>query len=186
MKARVIKGLLIFQFTVIILISLTYTVYDIAMANEEATRQVKYFPAGIHRIEKLELSTDFSAIRGEGSGVTILEVPGGITITGKDPRLKGFTLRGTGNKGIGITLKNNYRALIEDVEIQGYELGLLSLCTFGNRQWLHTYRDLFIYEGEDGRRSYDPRIRGVELRYEGEKTEKGTWDFPGGGFSNTH
>ena len=163
-----------------------FNLYPLVVKSEEANRNVKYFPAGIHRLDRLESNLDHFAIRGEGSGITILEIPGGITLTGKDPRLQGFTLRGIGNKGTGITLKNNYRALVEDVEIQGYELGLLSLCTYGNRQWLHTYRDLYVYDGEDGvKKPYNPRIRGVELRYEGRKSEKGTWE-PAGGFSNTH
>ena len=149
-------------------------------------RQVMYFPAGVHRLAKIESDTDFLAIKGDGSGITILEVPGGITLTGKDPRLSGFTLVGSGNKRTGITLKNNYRALINDVEIQGYQLGLLSLCEYGNRQWLHTYRDLYIYEGPDGGMgSYNPEIRGVELSYTGKKSPKGGW-LRDGGFSNTH
>jgi len=163
-----------------------FNLYPLDAKSEKVNLHIKYFPAGIHRLDKLESNLDHFAIKGEGSGITILEIPGGITLAGKDPRLQGFTLKGIGNKGTGITLKNNYRVLVEDVEIQGYELGLLSLCTYGNRQWLHTYRDLYIYDGEDGaKKPYDPRIRGVELRYEGKKTEKGTWE-PTGGFSNTH
>ncbi|MFK5894876.1 MAG: hypothetical protein QM504_16780 [Pseudomonadota bacterium] len=148
--------------------------------------QVMYFPAGIHRLAKIESDTDFLAIRGDGSGITILEIPGGINLTGKDPRLSGFTLVGSGNKRTGITLKNNYRARIQDVEIYGFQLGLLSVCEYGNRQWLHTYRDLFVYEGPDGSmRSNNPDIKGIELRYIGAKTKKGTWKQDGG-FSNTH
>ncbi len=174
------------QFAAFVFILLIFVLHASALESEQKSRQVKYFPAGIHRLEKLESSADFFATRGEGSGITILEVPGGIILTGKEPRLRGFTLRGIGNRGTGIILKNNYRVLIEDVEIQGYELGLLSLCTYGNRQWLHTYRDLYVYDGENGvKKPCEPRIRGVELKYEGEKTEKGTWKT-GGGFSNTH
>ena len=150
------------------------------------TEQVMYFPAGIHRLAEIKSDIDHFVIKGDGSGVTILEIPGGITITGKEPRLSGFTLKGYKNRETGITLKNNYRALVQDVEIQGYKLGLLSLCEFGERQWLHTYRDLYVYEGPGGSmRSYNPEIKGIELRYIGEKTKKGGWK-PDGGFSNTH
>ncbi|NOX08319.1 MAG: hypothetical protein GXP22_02305 [Gammaproteobacteria bacterium] len=146
--------------------------------------KVMYFPAGTHRLAEIKSDVDFLSIRGDGSGITILEIPGGITLTGKDPRLSGFTLKGYKNRKTGITLKNNYRALIQDVEIQGYELGLLSLCDYGSRQWMHTYRDLYVYEGPDGSmQSYNPAIRGVELRYVGDN--KGGWK-PDGGFSNTH
>jgi hypothetical protein len=145
-----------------------------------------HFPAGIHRLPEIVSSTDYLSIKGDGSGITILEVPGGITLTGKDPRLSGFTLVGMDNKRTGLTLRNNYRALVQDVEIRGFKLGLLSICDFGQRQWLHTYRDLYIYEGEDGSlASSNPDIHGVELRYLGEKTDKGQWKSDGG-FSNTH
>ncbi len=148
--------------------------------------EVMYFPAGIHRLAEIESDADFLAIRGDGSGITVLEIPGGITLTGKEPRLSGFTLKGYKNRKTGITLKNNHRVLIQDVEVQGYELGLLSQCDYGERQWLHVYRDLYIYEGPGGgMRSYDPKIKGIELRYMGEKSKKGGWK-EGGGFSNTH
>jgi hypothetical protein len=53
-------------------------------------------------------------------------------------------------------------------------------------QWLHAYIDLYVYEGREGsRNSYNPRIKGIELRYVGNKTEKMRWK-EGGGFSNTH
>lgn len=152
---------------------------------ERCIARVMYFPAGTHEVDRIHSSEDNLVIRGDGSGVTILKISEGILISGKEPRLNGFTLVGPG-KGTGITLKNNYRALVEDVEIYGYKLGLLSLCEYGNRQWLHTYRDLYVYEGPNGSmKTYDRSIRGVELRYEGEKTKKGTWK-PDGGFSNTH
>lgn len=147
--------------------------------------KVHYFRAGVHEIEEIRVSDDHVAIKGEGSGITILHVKKGITITGKEPRISGFSLIGNG-EGTGIVLKNTYRAIINDVEIQNYSLGLLSICEFGHRQWLHTYRDLYIYEGENGNlRSYNPKIRGVELRYSGEKSSTGGW-LQGGGFSNTH
>lgn len=148
--------------------------------------RVLYYPAGEHTLDEIRsLEEDHLVIRGDGSGVTILRVKKGIFIAGKEPRLRGFTLVGEGT-GTGITLKNCGRALVEDVEIQRYELGLLSLCEFGHRQWLHTYRDLYVYEGPEGsQRTYDKRIRGVELRYVGEKDERGRWK-QGGGFANTH
>ncbi|MFK5892049.1 MAG: hypothetical protein QM504_02385 [Pseudomonadota bacterium] len=161
-------------------------VTSVHAASPANNHKVMYFPAGVHRLAEIVSDADFLAIKGDGSGITILEIPGGITLTGKEPRLSGFTLRGYKNRKTGITLKNNYRVIVQDVEIQGYELGLLSLCEYGNRQWLHTYRDLYVYEGPDGSmRSYDTRIRGVELRYIGEKSKKGSW-LPDGGFSNTH
>src|SRR5437763_1939296 len=133
-----------------------------AFSDSGASHQVKYFPAGVHKLQKMESDVDYFAVKGDGSGITILEIPDGITLTGKDPRLQGITLKSTGGIGTGITLKNNYRARIEDVEIQGYELGLISICTRGNRQWLHTYRDLYVYEGVDGFnwRINNPNIRG--------------------------
>lgn len=178
-----IRGTSYLLFCVSIFFSSVSYAEPVAASRE---RQVIYYPAGIHRLAKIESDTDYLAIRGDGSGITVLVVPGGITLTGKDPRLSGFTLVGSGNKGTGITLKNNYRALIQDVEIQSYKLGLLSVGDYGKRQWLHTYRDLYVYEGPDGSMgSYNPEIRGVELRYNGEKTKKGAWK-PDGGFSNSH
>ncbi len=160
-------------------------VFCVFMASRTAHAEVLYYPAGKHRLAKIKSSEDHFAIRGDGSGITVLYVPGGITLSGRDPRISGITLIGSG-RGTGITLKNSYRALVEDVEIQGYELGLLSLCEYGHRQWLHTYRDLYVYEGPDGnKKTYNPNIRGVELIYKGDKTESGRWK-KGGGFSNTH
>ena len=144
------------------------------------------FAPGVHRLDRIESSRDGFYIKGAGSGITVLEVPGGIFLNGKEPRLDGFTLVGSNNRNTGITLKNSARARLSDIEIQGYELGLLSLCEFGHRCWLHTYRDLYVYEGPGGsQRTYNPRIRGIELRYEGEKKSSGGWK-EGGGFSNTH
>lgn len=144
------------------------------------------YQAGIHHIDKIDSDLDFFAITGEGSGITILVVPGGINLTGEEPRLKGFTLVGYKNTGTGITLRNNKRVLIDDVEVRGYELGLLSVCDYGKRQWLHTYRDLYVYEGIDGsQRTYNTKIRGVELLYVGDKIPNGGWKSDGG-FSNTH
>lgn len=160
--------------------------FAFADETKNNTRRVLYFPAGVHKIPSIESSDDYLAIKGDGSGITVLEIPGGITLTGRDPRLSGFTLVGVGNKGAGLTLRNNYRALVQDVEIQGYGLGLLSVGEFGHRQWLHTYRDLYIYEGPDGSlKTNNPDIRGIELRYIGEKSESGGWKN-NGGFSNTH
>jgi len=174
---------LFFYVLVLTFISVTKSAYAVGAVDKH---KVMYFPAGIHRLAEIKSDADFLAIRGDGSGITILEIPGGITLTGKEPRLSGFTLRGYKNRKTGITLKNNHRVLIQDVEVQGYELGLLSLCDYGERQWLHVYRDLYIYEGPGGgMRSYDKRIKGVELRYIGEKSKKGGWK-PDGGFSNTH
>lgn len=147
--------------------------------------RVLYYPAGEHKLEEIKSEEDHLVIKGDGTGVTILYVKGGILVSGKEPRLSGFTLVGEG-KGTGITLKNCRRALVNDVEIQRYELGLLSLCDYGERQWLHTYRDLYVYEGPEGsQKSYDARIRGVELKYTGKKSEDGKWQADGG-FSNSH
>ncbi len=141
------------------------------------------YPPGVTKIDKIESGEPNFWITGAGSGVTLLDVPGGIVLTGKNPRLRGFTLRGVRNEGIGLTLKNTYRALLDDIEIYGYELQLLSLCTITGRQWLHSYRDVYIYGALDGTgKIYEERIRGVELRYEGDK-EVG---WPKGFFSNTH
>jgi hypothetical protein len=75
----------------------------------------------VYRISKIAIEDNHVAIRGDGSGITILEVPGRIAITGKEPRLYGYTLIGSGNRGAGITLKNNAWARIEDVEVRSYE-----------------------------------------------------------------
>lgn len=176
-----------FLFRIIFVVALCFA-GAVACASEPSkkSQQVMYYPAGVHKIQKIESDTDFLAIKGDGSGITVLEIPEGIVLTGREPRLSGFTLKGSKNQGTGLTLRNNYRALVEDVEIQGYELGLLSICDYGSRQWLHTYRDLYIYEGPDGsQRTYNKKIRGIELRYEGEKAERGGWKSDGG-FSNTH
>jgi len=147
--------------------------------------EVLHFPAGDFRIKSIVSNDAHFSLRGEGSGVTVLHVPHGIVISGMEPRIQGITLVGVG-LGTGLTLKNCGRAIVDDVEIRGYRLGLLSLCEYGHRQWLHTYRDVYVYEGVDGNmKTYDKRIRGIELVYRGEKNPGGGWKR-GGGFSNTH
>lgn len=171
---------------ILFLISSMYSSFVLSADGLAKRQQVMYFKAGVHRLAKIESSADYLSIKGDGSGVTILEIPGGISLTGKDPRLSGFTLVGSNNRRTGITLRNNYRALLQDIEIYGFQLGLLSTCDFGKRQWLHTYRDLYIYDGPDGHKSpYDSKISGVELKYNGDKESNSTWK-EGGGFSNTH
>ena len=148
-------------------------------------KRVFNFPEGKHFLKNIISSDDNVLIKGEGSGISILYIPEGIYLSGKEPRIKDITLIGSGSN-TGITLKNNYRVLIENVEIQNYALGLKSICENGSRQWLHTYRDLYVYEGINGFKPPSKhKMRGIELIYSGKKTVDAKWKKDGG-FSIAH
>lgn len=142
---------------------------SIRLARESKSKII-YYPAGEHYVDEINVDSN-TVIKGDGSGITYLYVKNGIKHTGKEARMSGFTLVGSG-LGTGIVLRNNFRSLLEDIQIENYKLGLSVTCQAGHRCWLNTFRDLYVYEGPQGfskHKKGNDLKNGIELRYLSEK-----------------
>jgi hypothetical protein len=92
-------------------------------AGGEPDERRLHFPAGVHHVKKIELSGAHAVLEGDGKGVSILYVPGGVVLDGPEPIIRNLTLIGDG-KGTGILLRDTWSGTVTDVEIENYSEGM--------------------------------------------------------------
>lgn len=86
-------------------------------------KQILRFGPGIHKLDAVVLDSPHALLAGEGKGITILMVPGGVTCTATNPIIRDLSIVGS-SRGAGITLRNTWSAQILDVSVDSFATGI--------------------------------------------------------------
>ncbi len=134
--------------------------------NSDEEREVYNFGPGVHVIDDIVLSKPHALVKGAGPGVTILLIKGGIKARAANPVIKDLTIIGK-SKGIGIHLSNTWRAIIQDVKIEDFAIGIkFELSSNGREQAggkTLSHWPSSLTKGNWGSRVTLSEVRGIEI-----------------------
>ena len=137
---------------------------------------------GTYTYSSITSSADNFLLEGKGAGQTFIVCPGGVKITGKNPRIRGVTIVGTDNLGTGLYLQNSRKAVVDDVEVYGFkDMMIMEVVedpteALFNWCWLSSLNNLTLTEAADGGAAAVPatsQCRGLVLRYTGTRDRIG-------------